>query len=65
LKAAYALDPAGMISARLQLANLYLKRHDMEAAGAELSFYLQANPSDPQAPVMKNLLAKIRARQTN
>ncbi len=60
LKQAYALDPSGMAGARLQLANLYLRRHDLRAAGAELEGYLQANPSDPQAPAIKKTLASIK-----
>lgn len=65
LKTACALDPTGMTSAHLQLANLYLKRRDVEAAGAELREYLQVNPSDPQAPAIKKLLAHIEANRAN
>jgi Tfp pilus assembly protein PilF len=36
-----------MPSAHLQLANLYLKRHQMAAASSELQAYLRANPSGP------------------
>ncbi len=61
LKMAYSLDPAGMAPARLQLANLYLKRHDLQAASVELEGYLQTNPSDPQAPAIKKMLASIKA----
>jgi Tfp pilus assembly protein PilF len=64
LKTACALDPAGMASAHLQLANVYLRRHDMRAAGAQLREYLQANPSDPQGPAIKKLLANIGANET-
>ena len=65
LKAACALDPTGMFQAHLQLANVYLKRRDMKAARAELQHYLQANPSDPQGPAIKRLLASIGTDQTN
>ena len=65
LKTACALDPAGMAPAHLQLANLYLRRHDMRAASAQLRAYLQANPSDPQGPAIKKLLASIGASETN
>ena len=65
LKEAYSLDPSGMARARLQLANLYLKRQDMAAASAELEGYLEANPSDPQAPAIKKMLASIAAHKTN
>jgi len=65
LKRACAVDPTGMPSAHLQLANLYLKRHEMAAASTELQTYLRANPSDPQAPAIKKMLANIAANQTN
>lgn len=61
LRMARSLDPGGMPSARLQLANLYLKRQDMQAASVELESYLQANPSDPQAAAIKKMLANIKA----
>lgn len=61
LKKAYTLDPSHMSPARLQLANLYLKRHDLESAREELTSYLQANPRDPQAPAIKKMLANIKA----
>ncbi len=60
LKLAYSLDPAGMASAELQLANLYLRRHDLEAACAALESYLKANPSDPQAPAIKKMLITLK-----
>lgn len=62
LKIAYSLDPPGMARARLQLANVYLRRNDRAAAGAELEGYLQANPSDPQASAIKKMLADLKAR---
>ncbi len=65
LKMAYSLDPAGMASARLQLANLYLRRRDVRAASVELESYLQANPRDPQAPAIKKMLANMTAKRTN
>jgi Flp pilus assembly protein TadD len=65
LKAACTLDPAGMASAHLQLANLYLKRHDLGAAGVQLQNYLKSNPSDPQGPAIKKMLDSITAQPTN
>ena len=65
LKEAYSLDPAGMARARLELANVYLRRRDMPAASAELESYLEANPSDPQAPAIKKMLANIATHKTN
>lgn len=65
LKAACNLDPAAMASAHLQLANLYLKRRDVNAAGAQLQTYLQSNPSDPQAPAIKKMLDSITANRTH
>ena len=65
LKQACAVDPTGMPSAHLQLANLYLKRHEMAAASTELQVYLRANPSDPQAPAIKKMLANIAANPTS
>jgi len=65
LKTACALDPTGMASAHLQLANVYLKRREMKAAGVELREYLRAKPSDPQGPAIEKLLASIDANQTN
>jgi tetratricopeptide (TPR) repeat protein len=59
LKRASTLDPNGMVSAHLQLANLYLKRHDTAAASSELKAYVQARPSDPQVPAIKKTLASI------
>jgi Tfp pilus assembly protein PilF len=54
-----------MPSAHLQLANLYLKRYEMAAASSELQACLRANPSDPQAPAIKKMLASIAANQKN
>lgn len=65
LKKASTLDPNGMASAHLQLANLYLKRHDTAAASSELKAYVQARPSDPQVPAIKRTLASIGAHQAN
>jgi Tfp pilus assembly protein PilF len=65
LKAACALERTGMSKAHLQLANVYLRRRDMKTAGAELRDYLQANPSDPQGPAIKKLLASIETNHTN
>jgi len=65
LKVACNLDPAGMAPAHLQLANLYLKRRDLSAAGGQLQTYLQSNPSDPQAPAIKKTLDSIIADRTN
>jgi tetratricopeptide (TPR) repeat protein len=65
LRTAYNLDPVGMASARLQLANLYLRRHDIEAASAELESYVQANPSDPRIPAIKKALANIKAHRAS
>lgn len=62
LKLAYSLDPSAMVAARLQLANLYLRRHDPQAAAVELEGYLQANPSDPQAPAIRKMLANLKGR---
>jgi superkiller protein 3 len=59
LKKACALDPQHMPSAHLQLANLYLQRHEYEAAKVELRTYLQINPSAPQAPAIKKMLADL------
>lgn len=64
LATASKLDPGGMASAHLQLANLYLKRHNMDAAGAELEAYLRVNPSDSQAPAIRKMLANIAAHRT-
>jgi Tfp pilus assembly protein PilF len=65
LKQALTLDPKGMPRAHLQLANLYLKQHEMTAASTELQAYLRANPSDPQAPAIKKMLASLAAHQAN
>ena len=59
LKRACALDPQGLPAAHLQLANVYLKRRDLRQAAAELETYLKANPSDPQAPAIRGLLASV------
>jgi Tfp pilus assembly protein PilF len=61
LKKACELDPEHMAAARLQLANLYLKRHDNAAARVQLEDYLRTNPSDPQAPAIKKMLADLKA----
>lgn len=61
LQKACELDPEHMGAARLQLANVYLKRHDYPAARVQLQDYLRANPSDPQAPAIKKMLADLKA----
>ena len=65
LKEAFQLDPEGMASARLQLANLYLKRGETSAADLQLESYLKARPSDPQAPAIRKMLADIRSHPGN
>lgn len=60
LKMASTLDPKGLTAARLQLANLYLKRNDLPAASAELEAYIETNPTDPQVPAIKKTLANIK-----
>ncbi|HEV2378915.1 MAG TPA: tetratricopeptide repeat protein [Terriglobia bacterium] len=60
LKQACALDPQGLPAAHLQLANAYLKARDLQQAATELETYLQANPSDPQAPAIRRLLASVK-----
>jgi len=59
LKKACALDPKHMSPAHLQLANLYLQRHDYGAAKVQLQTFLQMNPSAPQAPAIKKMLADL------
>jgi predicted Zn-dependent protease len=59
LKKACALDPQHMAPAHLQLANLYLQRHEYGAAKVQLETYLQINPSAPQAPAIKKMLADL------
>ena len=59
LKRACALNPQGLAAAHLQLANVYLKTHDVRQAATELQTYLKANPSDPQAPAIRGLLARV------
>jgi Tfp pilus assembly protein PilF len=59
LKQACALDPKHMSPAHLQLANLYLQRHDYEAAKVQLRTFLEMNPTTPQAPAIKKMLADI------
>jgi Tfp pilus assembly protein PilF len=59
LKKACALDPQHMAPAHLQLANLYLQRHDYPDAKLQLQTYLQINPSAPQAPAIKKMLADL------
>lgn len=63
LKQACALDPNGMSAAHLQLANLYLRLHNLAAAERELEDYLRAKPDDPQAPAMRKLLASLKGQR--
>ena len=63
LKQALTLDPQGMPRAHLQVANLYLKQHEMTAASRELQAYLRPNPSDPQAPAIKEISGQRTAGQ--
>jgi tetratricopeptide (TPR) repeat protein len=60
LRRACALDPKSMSQAHLQLANLYLMRGEPSLASTELESYLRVNRSDPQAPAIKKLLAKLK-----
>ena len=59
LKKACSLDPLHMAPARLQLANLYLQRHDYESARRQLQIFLQLNPKAPQAEAVKKTLADL------
>ncbi len=59
LRKATGLDPT-LGAAHLQLANLYLRRHENAAASSELEAYLRTNPSDPQAPSIKKMLASLK-----
>jgi len=61
LKKACTIDPLHMAPARLQLANLYLQRHDYESAKVQLQTFLQINPSAPQAAAIKKMLADLGA----
>ncbi len=61
LRKAAELDPT-LGAAHLQLANLYLRRHENAAATTELEAYLRTNPSDPQAPSIKKMLASLKDR---
>jgi tetratricopeptide (TPR) repeat protein len=59
LRRACELDPEHLPAAHLQLANLYLKRHESIAARIQLQTYLRQNPSDPQAPAIRRMLAEL------
>lgn len=59
LKRACALDPQHMAPAHLQLANLYLQRHDSASAKAELQIYLKLDPRSPQLAAIKKMLASL------
>ena len=59
LKNECTLDPQHMAPNHLQLANLCLQRHDYGAAKVQLQTYLQINPSTPQAPAIKKMLADL------
>ena len=59
LKKACELDPQHMAPAHLQLANLYLQRHDNALAKEQLQTFLQMDPSSPQAAAIKKRLAEM------
>ena len=61
LKQACLLAPKGLPAAHLQLANVYLRSHDLAAARKELEDYLRANPDDPQAPAIRKLLVSTQS----
>jgi Tfp pilus assembly protein PilF len=60
LKQACSLEPKALPAAHLQLANVYLRKHDLQAANKELDDYLKVNPDDPQAPAIRKLLANVK-----
>jgi len=60
LKKACVMDPDHLAAAHLQLANLYMKRRDYPAARLQLETYLRQNPSDPQAPTIRKMLASLK-----
>jgi Tfp pilus assembly protein PilF len=61
LKKACTLDPQHMALAHLQLANLYLQRHDYESAKLRLQIFLELSPAAPQAAAIKKMLADLQA----
>jgi tetratricopeptide (TPR) repeat protein len=61
LRRALELDSARRFPIRLELANLYLKRRQMQLAAEELRAFLAESPQAPQAAEVRRTLEKLAA----
>jgi tetratricopeptide (TPR) repeat protein len=62
LTAAKRIDPAHFSHPQLLLAEIYLRRHEPQAAADELQDLLERHPDLPQASKIKDAIARLRAR---
>lgn len=61
LQAAKQLDPSHFSRPQLLLAQIYLQRGNSSAAQAELEDFLRRHPDAPDAPKIREALARLRA----
>jgi Tfp pilus assembly protein PilF len=62
LKLAVAIDPAHFSHPQLVLADIYLRRGDMQAARAALSDFLERHPDASEAAVVRRTIASLESR---
>ena len=54
-----------MVNVHKYVFNIYIRRKQMDKAAAELEAYLEAQPTAPDAPAIKQLLEKLKAKNSS
>lgn len=62
---ALALGGKDMANVHKYVFNIYIRRKQMDKAAAELEAYLEAQPTAPDAPAIKQLLEKLKAKNSS
>jgi tetratricopeptide (TPR) repeat protein len=62
---ALALGGNEMANAHKYIFNIYIRRKQMDKAAAALEAYLEAMPNAPDAPAVKQMLEKVKARNSS
>jgi tetratricopeptide (TPR) repeat protein len=63
LEQARRLDPAHFSHPQLTLAEIHLRKGDRRAAASDMEDFLKHHPDYPQAPRMREVIAKLRKAQ--
>ncbi len=60
---ALALGGADLANAHKYIFNIHVRRKQMDKAATELEAYLEAQPNAPDAPAIKQMLEKVKAKK--